>query len=113
MSKDDWLHECEISVSALGDLIAIAREDRIAVLQGLYPVSVAWILPAWFVPSCVGCLMWLIVYLAVNSPTKYELIMRYYCKHTLANILGGKLVEMANIRCEALLFFNYGIKRLT
>lgn len=32
--KDDWLHECEVSASSLGDVIIIAREDRIAVLQG-------------------------------------------------------------------------------
>lgn len=33
-ASEDWLSECEVSISSLGELIAIAKGDRLAVLQG-------------------------------------------------------------------------------
>ncbi|XP_067941814.1 rab3 GTPase-activating protein non-catalytic subunit-like [Watersipora subatra] len=31
--KEGWLHECEVSVSSLGDLLVVAKDDRLALLQ--------------------------------------------------------------------------------
>ena len=32
--SDDWLAECEVSITPLSDLLVIAKNDRLVVLRG-------------------------------------------------------------------------------
>jgi len=37
--EDDWLSDCEVSVSSLGEIITIGRKDKLAVLQSMLLLS--------------------------------------------------------------------------